>query len=181
MKDKLFLIIAFAILLIACGKTENEQGIMDVFFGGSYPGNTGDQGQGETQGGIITVTGLEFANSDGSKLLNGWNNTLYANQMRFLQLRILYNCNRNEQLPVTVFVKILKPDGSLSEASTSPEGYTMNRTFVSAGSKKKSVYQELGGWGNSSGSAFSAGEYKVEVWEHYDEPKKVFEKNLRLR
>jgi hypothetical protein len=178
---KILLIIATASLLLACDKTENEQDILDVFFGEIIQTDGGGgEGEEETQG-LITIQSIEFANANSSSVLANWGATLYANQMRYLQIRILYDCNTREQLPVTLFVKIINPDGTLSKSTSSPDGYTLSKTFISAGSKKKGEYQEFGGWGNASQSAYTAGIYTVELWEEYEGAEKVFEAVVQLR
>ena len=172
---KILIIIATAGLLFACDKTKNEQDIFSVFFD-----ETAQTGGNETQA-LINIKDIEFANASNTAMLANWGDALYASQMRYLQMRILYDCNTNEQQSVTLFVKIINPNGTLRQNTDSPDNYTMNKTFTSAGIKKKDVYQELGGWGNASQSTYTTGTYKVELWEEYESVKKIFETTVQLR
>jgi hypothetical protein len=172
---KIFLLIVAASLFVACDKTENEEELRYLFFG-----ETSQSGE-EAPDELITIRSMEFANANSSTTLTNWGGTLYANQMRYLHMRILYDCNTREQVPVTLFIKIINPDGSLFSGTSSPEGYTMSKTFTSAGGKKKSEYQELGGWGNNTQSAYDAGVYTVELWEEYEGAKEVFATTVQLR
>jgi len=174
MKKILFIIIT-ASLFIACDKTEDPLGIMEIFFGNSYEGNE------NKADGPITIKRIEFANVNNGALLSDWGKELYANQMRYLQIRILYDCNTVEQKSVTLYVKIINPDGNLRQGPGSPENYTFEQTFTSAGNRMKDDFQGLGGWGNSAGSVYTAGTYKVEIWEEEKESKMLFETTVQLR
>jgi len=168
---KLFYLLIIATLLCACEKIEKEQDIVKFF-----------ENNHETEQKLITITGMDFANSnyDGS-LITSWGKTLYSSQMRYLYLRITYNCNTNAQHEIKLFTKIFKPDGTLSSGTSSPEGYTMKKIFTSVGEKKQKVTQDLNGWGNNTQSIYSAGNYRIELWEENETPEIVFAATVQIK
>ena len=169
---KLVLIVA-SLMVFACDKTENEEELVNFFFGNYLPDNEERP---------ITIKGLDFGNQnqDGT-VINDFGSALNSGQMRYLVFSILYDCNTDEQESITLYCKIINSDGSLKAGQSSPEGYTYSHTFTSAGSNSKDVYQELGGWGNSSQSTYPAGIYRVEFWFTEGRAVKAFEKAVQIR
>ena len=165
-----FLIVA-SILLFSCNKTENEQDIANIFFG--YDDEVGE--------GLITIKSMEFANTDNDGVfITEWNDNLYSNQMRYLRMRIVYDCNTTKQEQVTIYIKIIHPDGRLSQGTTSPKNYSFSVTFYSSGENRKNVYEDLSGWGNSDKSIYEEGRYFVEIWEENRTPKRLLRQSLQI-
>lgn len=110
----------------------------------------------------ITITNAKFANTDyNSNTITDFGETMYTDDMRYLACKIYYNGGSSE-VTKTLYIKIYKPDGTLSTGSSSPDGYTRKRevTFY-AGSNNVT---DLGGWGNSDESIYPSGTYRYEFW-----------------
>jgi hypothetical protein len=71
-----------------------------------------------------------------------------------------YNSQVSRQ--ITLYIKIINPDGSLKTGQSSPQGYSYATTGnISIGNNKT---WDLPGWGNESQSNYSHGNYRIEVW-----------------
>ncbi|GHU68892.1 hypothetical protein FACS189413_06780 [Bacteroidia bacterium] len=127
----------------------------------------------------LQITKLEFANSDGGNVINDYGNTLYSNTMRYLLLRINYNSLSIAPQNVTLYVKIVKPDGTLVRVANAPEGYSISRSFTTEGNYSENTQQKLDGLGSGTQSNFPAGTYNVEIWSSAGE--QLFQKNLVIR
>lgn len=108
--------------------------------------------------------------------IDDYGSTLYANKMRRLGVRILYDGLSNTQKTIDLNVKIIDPKNTLEKYSESPKGYT----FVT---KNRSVYNNsnntlyLSGWGSESVSIYSKGTYTYEIWY---KGKKLFSKQVTI-
>lgn len=110
----------------------------------------------------ITITKAKFANTDyNSNIISDYGSTLRSNDMRYLSCKIYYNGGSSD-VTKTLYIKIFKPDGTLSSGNSSPEGYTRKRevTFHSGSDN----VADLGGWGNSEESIYPSGTYTYEFW-----------------
>jgi hypothetical protein len=110
----------------------------------------------------INITSLKVGNWNNNQWITEPGGTLSASQMRNLWPRITYDSLMNEK--VTLFIKIIKPDGTvLRNTSESPEGYTYSTTEQISRGKDRSFSLSFG-YGNSSESAYSSGLWTVEIW-----------------
>jgi hypothetical protein len=81
--------------------------------------------------------------------------------MRYLSPVITCNALINKE--ITFYIKIIQPDGILfRNSSISPDGYSYSAARQVEARNNQTLY--LSGWGNSEVSAYSAGEWTVEVW-----------------
>jgi hypothetical protein len=87
--------------------------------------------------------------------------SLRAQNIRYLQPVITYNSPISGD--VTLYVKIIDPDGTIfRNSSTSPAGYAFStNSHIIRGSNKEIV---LSGWGNASSSIYRTGQWTIEVW-----------------
>jgi len=125
----------------------------------------------------MKIKDIEFCNyKNNVGDIDDYGSTLYANKMRWLGARILYDGLSNTQKTIDLNVKIIDPKNTLEKYSESPKGYT----FVT---KNCSVYNNanntlyLSGWGSESVSIYSKGTYTYEVWY---KGKKLFSKQVTL-
>ncbi|MCH5320065.1 MAG: hypothetical protein J1E38_10220 [Paramuribaculum sp.] len=123
----------------------------------------------------ISVKGLNFRNSDiDNNVINGYGSTLYANQMRYLDIQAEYDGGTSRETK-TVYVKVYSPSGILETNSSSPSGYTWkgDRTFETGNNHKVFIF----GWGSNTKSLYNAGTYKIEL---YWDGKLQYQGNVRL-
>jgi tetratricopeptide (TPR) repeat protein len=109
----------------------------------------------------ISVSAVTVGNSYyDRKWINRPGERLTASAIRYLMPVITYNSRLNEE--ITVFVKIIGPDGQLKTGASSPSGYSYRETkSVNLGNNQSWA---LMGWGNSDTSIYSSGNWIVEVW-----------------
>ena len=111
----------------------------------------------------IKVTDIIFSNGDYDRnILTDYGKPLYSSEMRYLQPRVFYNGLSNEKKQVKLYWKIIKPDGTISRGSTSPEGFTSTSEYTIFSGTNNTL--DLLGWGNNDGGAYPAGLYKYELW-----------------
>lgn len=111
----------------------------------------------------MKIQKIEFANvSANGDIVNYYGSTLYSSEIKYLQPRITYNGLLDETRLVTLYYKILKPDGTLMSRSYSPPGYTYSNSLkVQTGSYNSF---EFSSWGNGTNGYFVSGTYKFELW-----------------
>ena len=110
----------------------------------------------------MDIKKIEFANKKDGDILTPYGEKLYASQMRFLHPKIYYDAKCAENNEVTLYSKIIKPDGSLSKGTSSPNGYTNSMKFtISPGQNKTLLFM---GWGSENGGAYQPGTYRYELW-----------------
>ena len=120
----------------------------------------------------MDIKKIEFANKKDGDTITPYGEKLYASQMRYLHPKIYYDAKCAENKEVTLYYKIIKPDGSINKGTSSPEGYTANMTFTISPGQNKTLLR--GGWGNSNGGTYQPGTYRYELWYQgnkiYDTP-----------
>lgn len=111
----------------------------------------------------MKIQEVEFANvSANGDIINYYGSTLYSSEIKYLMPRITYNGLLDEIKFVTLYYKIIKPDGTLMSRSYSPSGYTYSNSFkVQTGSYNS---YEFSSWGNGTNGYFVSGIYKFELW-----------------
>jgi hypothetical protein len=110
---------------------------------------------------VISVTAISIGNANAdNKWINSPGEKLSASAIRYLNPVITYDSRINGE--VTLYIKILRPDGTLVVGTSSPSGYTFTKTrYINSG---KDRTWDLYGWGNSDKSTFSSGNWQVEIW-----------------
>lgn len=111
----------------------------------------------------MKIQKIEFANTDKEgNVLDSYGFTMYSSDIKYLKPRITYDGILDESKYVTLYWKIVNPDGSIETNSNSPSGYTYSNSFwVQPG--VGNTYK-LTGWGNSNGTCYSAGNHRLELW-----------------
>ncbi len=109
----------------------------------------------------LTINSVSFANKTyNGSILDEYGQKLYSDKMRYLTPKISYSGLSSSQTK-TVYVKIIKPDGSLLTGSSSPNGYTYSHTITFYSGYNSC---EVLGWGNNNGGVYSGGTYTIEFW-----------------
>jgi hypothetical protein len=108
---------------------------------------------------VISITSISVGNYN-----DGWINRpgerLNASEMRYLMPVITYDSQVNRE--ITLYIKVINPDGSLMAGISSPSGYSYKTTGnISIGNSRT---WDLPGWGNTSQSNYISGNYRIEVW-----------------
>lgn len=126
--------------------------------------------------GYMEIKDIVFANADyDNNILNPYGSKLLSSEMRYLKPKIKYNGLASESKSITLFCKIIKPDGTLKNSSTSPDGYTYSGTYTIRSGADKELYPDT--WGNKNGGTYPAGIYRYEIWYNNT---KLFSKNFEI-
>jgi hypothetical protein len=112
----------------------------------------------------FAITNVEFSNTENDgRLIGSYGTEFRTEQLKYLTPRITYDNTGSYKGVKDLFVKIIKPDGSVERASSSPSGYTYKDSLnVQSGKKGEKV--SLTGWGNSKGGSYSGGTHTFEIW-----------------
>jgi archaellum component FlaC len=110
---------------------------------------------------VISVSSISVGNlSSNGQWINKPGERLSASGIRYLGPVITYNSQVNRE--VTLYVKVIRPDGSLNTGNSSPSGYSYSTTgTISIGNNRT---WNLTGWGNDAGGTYSPGSHRIEVW-----------------
>lgn len=112
---------------------------------------------------FMDITQVKFANTDKSgNILTDFGGVLYNDEVRYIKPKIYYNGLSADSKTVELYFKIINPDRSLKEGSSSPPGYTRRETTTISPGNAKTLTTL--GWGNASGNAYSVGTHKFEIW-----------------
>lgn len=124
----------------------------------------------------MEITGVKFGNvDDDGHVIDKYGAKLFASEVKYLKPQLSYKGLASNEKTVTVYVKILKEDGSLEKGSSSPEEFTYKQELtVKSGSNQTAL---LLGWGRNSGGSFSPGQYGFEIWY---KDKMIFQDGIRL-
>ena len=111
----------------------------------------------------MNIHKVEFANvkKDG-EFITDFGVELNDFDMRYLKPRISYDSLLDKDKEITLYEKIVCPDGSIDTSDNSPEGFT--RRFTITVSKGKGQKTSFSGWGSENKSLYDAGTYKYEIW-----------------
>lgn len=110
----------------------------------------------------LRIVKMEFSNEDKNRnRITPPGGTLYAGSVKYLHTDLIYNGPRTEQKK-TLYVKIIRPDGTLMTGDSSPEGYSYKHdaTFYPGTSLKVSA----DGYGSEGGASYKEGKYRVEIY-----------------
>lgn len=115
---------------------------------------------------IISITAVSFANVtyDG-KTLNKYGEQLYCTT-QYLQSRFHYTKKKDTTEQITLQIKIFKSNGEMLSGASSPIGFTFEQKVTLSG---KSGTCTILGWGNKSGTSYSVGNYRYEIWMNDNE------------
>lgn len=107
------------------------------------------------------ITDCKFANTTkDSKIIDDYGATLYSQKLLYLCPKLYYKGLLQESEYKDLYIKIINPDGSVREGTTSPAGYSYKESiWVTPGSNNIG----LSGWGNDAPS-YEKGIYTVEIW-----------------
>ena len=109
----------------------------------------------------INITSLRAGNTrEDSSWINEAGSQLNSSEIRYLTPLITYNSNINGN--VTFDIKVLNPNGTLNTGTSSPSGYSYSSTVRLNAGNDQTI--RLSGWGSSTSSTYSAGQYIFEVW-----------------
>ena len=124
----------------------------------------------------LNIRSMEFANTTNSgEIINDFGTPLAASQIKYLKPRFTYD-GLSASASVTLYVKLIKPDGTLSYSSSSPSGYTYSKNVsLTPGSGNTCL---LTGWGTDSGGSYIPGTWRIEVWMS---GKRIFQKDFVLQ
>ena len=111
--------------------------------------------------GYMDVSRLRVANTLDGEILSSPGEPLYESDVRFIQPILSYRGLAREYKDVDLFVKFIKPDGSLIDAAGSPAGYSYKESVRIAPHGGQINFK---GWGNRDGGIFTAGTYTCEIW-----------------
>lgn len=126
--------------------------------------------------GYMEISGISFANIDNSgTIIDDFGADLYAGDLKYLKPKIFYKGLSTSTKEITLYIKIIKEDGTIMSGTNSPEGYTFKNDVKIESGVGKSL--ELLGWGNNLAATYSAGQYKCEIWYNGNI---LFQKGFRL-
>ena len=111
----------------------------------------------------MQIRNVEFANiDDEGNFINPYGFTRYDADIRILRPRIAYDGLIDEPKNITVYCKIISPQGEILQNEDSPDGYTyLSDIWVQPGDDNKI---QLPGWGTSFGDYYTPGDYVLEIW-----------------
>jgi hypothetical protein len=133
-------------------------------------------------GGVFTIKGMQFANTDDNgTLINAYGASMRGSDVQYLAIRIVCDNPIKESISQSYHVKIIGPDGKVLSGSDSPPGYTITADIHVGGNKRdEAVY--LTGWGNDSEGTYDGGVYTCEIWGDYGiGMEKIFSGAVTLR
>lgn len=111
---------------------------------------------------FMDIKKMEFANDGEENLISGYGEELIDDDMRYLKARIIYDGLLDWDKEITIYKKIIKPDGSIDRGSNSPEGFTFKQSVTVKTGKNNKL--SLDGWGCKDVSTYEAGTYRYELW-----------------
>lgn len=126
--------------------------------------------------GYMEITGVSFANADyNGVIIDDYGADMYASEVRYLKPKLFYRGLSSEEEEITLYVKIIKEDGTIHSGTNSPEGYSYKRDITVKPGPGQSLI--LTGWGNKFATSYEPGLYAFELWYNGN---KLFEKSIRL-
>lgn len=102
----------------------------------------------------------DVANVDNdNNFISGWGQNIYDYKTRYLKPRITVNVSRAGKY--TIYVKLIKPDGSLATGNSSPNGYSYSYDITMETGQHT---YPISGWGSNTSGHWSAGSYRFEFY-----------------
>jgi len=126
----------------------------------------------------FTITNVEFYLSDGEGNNGSYSKEFQAHQIKFINFTITYDNTGFFSGNKDLYIKVIRPDGSLISASSSPSGYSYKYSLpVSSGEKGKKA--SISGWGSKEGGTYNKdGNYAFEIWS---EDKKLYSSSFYVK
>lgn len=119
------------------------------------------------------ITSVSVGNMDyNSNMINSYGSTIYSSDTRYLSPRIYVNVKVSGTY--TIYVKLFRPNGTMSTGGSSPSGYTFSDTISLY---TYTTYVNLLGWGNNTPGHWPSGTYR---WEFYYLGEKIAEKTFTI-
>lgn len=113
--------------------------------------------------GYVNIKNMTFANVDSTnKIINGYGVSLYASDIKYLRPKLTYDGLLSSIKTITLYKKMIDPDGALLTGTSSPSGYTSSEN-VTINSGTNNVL-DLRGWGNQQSGTYVSGTYRYELW-----------------
>ena len=97
--------------------------------------------------------------------MNKYGEQLYCTT-QYLQSRFHYTKKKDTTEQITLQIKIFKSNGEMLCGASSPIGFTFEQKVTLSG---KSGTCTILGWGNKSGTSYSVGNYRYEIWMNDNE------------
>lgn len=114
----------------------------------------------------IKITSVSFANVNyEGTTLNKFGEQLYCTT-QYLQSKFHYTKNMDTTEQITLQIKIFKPNGEMLSGGSSPKGFTFEQKVTLSGKIGSCI---ILGWGNKSGTLYSVGNYRYEIWMNNNE------------
>lgn len=111
---------------------------------------------------LIKINRLSFGSEDeNSESIIPFGGTLYEGDVKYLTVQISYNGLYSTDQNVTLFYRVFDSNGGLVTGSSSPQGFSSKEAVVI---KQGSNFMKLNGWGNASGTLYTSGTGKYELW-----------------
>lgn len=124
----------------------------------------------------MDIKDISFANADNhSNIINDYGTDLFAGDIKYLIGKVHYNGLLATAKDITLFVKIIKEDGSVMAGEETLKGYTFKTDVRVEPGVNKSL--DLLGYGDNLLTYFSPGQYNYEVWYNGNV---LFQKRFRL-
>jgi len=108
----------------------------------------------------LIISKVEIGNitADG-KLIDNYGAIIRSSRTQYLRPKITYRAITSKT--ITLKVKFIYPNGTVSKNDESPTGFTYSKSYsIYAGTNT----WELMGWGNSTPGFWRSGNYKIEIW-----------------
>ena len=119
---------------------------------------------------LLSISDIKFGNGDYNRnLLSDYGEPLVENEVQYLQPKMSYIGNLNQEQNVTLMIRIVLPDGNMSKGSNSPLCFSTSSNITI-----KPGYNDviLMGWGNKNATLYKKGKHKYEIWLNGD---KIYE------
>ncbi|MCM1177020.1 MAG: hypothetical protein NC308_00835 [Clostridium sp.] len=126
--------------------------------------------------GYMNIHNVEFKNGDSETTINKYGEEISAVDAKYIYPRVYYSGLANTSKDIQIYVKIIKPDGSLMRGKSSPEGYTYSKDITVSPNSYQYLY--LSGWGNKSGGAYVAGTHTFQLWYN---GRMIYQQNFTLK
>lgn len=121
----------------------------------------------------FVINSVEVGNTDYNfNFINDYGSTIYSYQTRYLTPKIYITVYS----PGTyaIYIKLIRPNGTLETGSTSPSGYSYKQDITLY---SNTTYCELNGWGSNTSGHYPSGQYK---FEFYYNGNKIGEKPFKI-
>jgi len=107
----------------------------------------------------IAIYDLKIANTDQEgNIITDYGLPIYSENTYYLRPKIYYKSNVKSK--VTLQIKFINPDGSISKSGTSPEGYSTKSDVITDGNGSRKLHS----WGSKTKGNWSSGQYRLEIW-----------------